>query len=204
MPPVLLGVSGMGSPTVARPGASIAGLTDAQLVDSTLATGTMPAEIAAHPELLELVLPTLRNDLTIVNDHVHRDDEPLSVPAGLPPIRLHDLRHGAATLALASGSDLKVVQHMLRHSSIAITADTYTSVLPQVARDAAEAAATLVRGTRPTTSAEQSAPTLHPHGPISASASGRKNEKDQVNQGGPRGTRTHNLRIKSPQLCRLS
>ena len=37
---------------------------------------------------------------------------------GLPPIRLHDLRHGAATLALASHTDLKVIQQMLGHSSI--------------------------------------------------------------------------------------
>ncbi len=44
----------------------------------------------------------------------------------LPPIRLHDLRHGAATLALASHTDLKVIQQMLRHSSIVTTADTYT------------------------------------------------------------------------------
>jgi integrase len=64
--------------------------------------------------------------------------------ADLPPIRLHDLRHGAATLALAGGANLKVVSEMLGHSSIGITADTYTSVLPEVARAAAEAAARLV------------------------------------------------------------
>jgi len=63
---------------------------------------------------------------------------------GLPPIRLHDLRHGAATLALAAGRDPKIVQEMLGHSSITITSDTYTSVLPEVAREAAEAAARLV------------------------------------------------------------
>ncbi|MEW2353021.1 tyrosine-type recombinase/integrase [Spirillospora sp. NPDC029432] len=57
---------------------------------------------------------------------------------GLPPIRLHDLRHGAATLALAAGVELKVVQEMLGHSSIVLTADTYTSVLPEVAHKAAE------------------------------------------------------------------
>jgi integrase len=68
----------------------------------------------------------------------------LTAQAGLPPIRLHDLRHGAATLALAAGADLKVVQETLRHSSITITADTYTSVLPQVAFAAAEATAALV------------------------------------------------------------
>ncbi|MET7400635.1 tyrosine-type recombinase/integrase [Dactylosporangium sp. NPDC005572] len=64
--------------------------------------------------------------------------------AGLPPIRLHDLRHGAATLALAAGADIKTVQAMLRHSTITLTANTYTSVLPAVAHHAAEAAAALI------------------------------------------------------------
>ena len=68
----------------------------------------------------------------------------LADQADLPPIRLHDLRHGAATLALAAGTDMKVVQAMLRHSSITITSDTYTSVLPEVARQAAEATARIV------------------------------------------------------------
>jgi integrase len=73
----------------------------------------------------------------------------LITQADLPPIRLHDLRHGAATLALASGADLKVVQEMLGHSSITITADTYTSVLPELARAAAEGVADLLpRGRR--------------------------------------------------------
>lgn len=43
----------------------------------------------------------------------------------------------------AGGADMKLVQALLRHSSLAITADTYTSVLPEVAREATEAAATL-------------------------------------------------------------
>ncbi len=74
----------------------------------------------------------------------------LARQAGLPPIRLHDLRHGAATLALAAGVDMKTVQHMLRHSSITITADTYTSVLPELARGAAEKTAAIVpRRVRP-------------------------------------------------------
>ncbi|MFC5744756.1 tyrosine-type recombinase/integrase [Actinomadura rugatobispora] len=54
------------------------------------------------------------------------------------PIRLHDLRHGAATLALTAGVELKVVREMLGHSSIVLTADTYASVLPEVAHRAAE------------------------------------------------------------------
>jgi integrase len=68
----------------------------------------------------------------------------LSFEAGLPRIRLHDLRHGAATLALAAGVDMKVISAMLRHSSTGITADIYTSVLPDVARNAAEAVVAMV------------------------------------------------------------
>ena len=86
----------------------------------------------------------------------------LTAAADLPPIRLHDLRHGAATLALAAGADLKTVSEMLGHSSIVITADTYTSVLPEHARAAAESAAALIAGSR-TTGIENSAPILHPY-----------------------------------------
>ncbi len=69
----------------------------------------------------------------------------LVAAGGLPPVRLHDLRHGAATLALAAGADLKVIQDLLGHASIVLTADTYTSVLPAVAADSAEAVARLIR-----------------------------------------------------------
>lgn len=64
--------------------------------------------------------------------------------SGLPPIRLHDLRHGAASLALAAGADLKVVSAMLGHATIQLTADTYTSVLPESAHRAAENSAALL------------------------------------------------------------
>ncbi|MHB8453083.1 MAG: site-specific integrase, partial [Mycobacteriales bacterium] len=77
-------------------------------------------------------------------EYVSRHFARLVRTADLPPIRLHDLRHGAASLALAGGADLKVVSDMLRHSSITITADTYTSVLPDTARAAAEAAVAIV------------------------------------------------------------
>lgn len=69
--------------------------------------------------------------------------------AGLPPIRLHDLRHGAATLLLAAGYEMKVVQETLGLSSITIAADTYTSVLPQLAHRSAEAVADLIRPAGP-------------------------------------------------------
>ncbi|MFD0855844.1 site-specific integrase, partial [Actinomadura adrarensis] len=56
-------------------------------------------------------------------DRLARTFTKLIVQHGLPPIRLHDLRHGAATLALAAGVELKVVQEMLGHSSIVLTAE---------------------------------------------------------------------------------
>jgi integrase len=68
----------------------------------------------------------------------------LAFGAGLPPIRFHDLRHGAATYALAAGLDVKIVQERLGHSSSALTRDVYTSVLPEVARAAAETVAAMI------------------------------------------------------------
>ncbi|WP_370321545.1 tyrosine-type recombinase/integrase [Actinoplanes sp. ATCC 53533] len=59
-------------------------------------------------------------------------------------MRLHDLRHGAASLAHAAGADLKTLQDLLGHSSILVTADTYTSVLPATQRHCADATAKLV------------------------------------------------------------
>jgi len=64
--------------------------------------------------------------------------------AGLRPIRLHDLRHGRASLLLAAGVPLAVVSKVLGHSSITITSDTYSHLLEGVGRDAAEAADALV------------------------------------------------------------
>lgn len=47
-------------------------------------------------------------------------------------MRFHDLRHGAATALLAAKVDLKVVSELLGHSSVAITADIYAHVLPEM------------------------------------------------------------------------
>ena len=68
----------------------------------------------------------------------------LVTDSGLPPVRLHDLRHGAASLAHAAGADLKTVQEQLGHTSIVLTADTYTSVLQQLHFRSAESTARLV------------------------------------------------------------
>lgn len=63
---------------------------------------------------------------------------------GLPPVRLHDLRHAAAGLAGAAGVDLKVIQHDLGHSSAVTTADTYAVVFGELAKESVRATAALL------------------------------------------------------------
>lgn len=59
--------------------------------------------------------------------------------AGLPPVRFHDLRHAHATLMLQQGIHPKIVSERLGHSSIGITLDTYSHVLPSMQAEAAKA-----------------------------------------------------------------
>lgn len=66
--------------------------------------------------------------------------------AGLPPIRLHDLRHTHATLSLKAGVHPRVVQERLGHANVSITLDTYSHVdLDMQAAAAARVAALVVR-----------------------------------------------------------
>jgi integrase len=69
-----------------------------------------------------------------------RSRKPLLKETGLPPnTRLHDLRHTCATLLLTKGVHPKIVQEMLGHSSISVTLDTYSHVLPNMQGAAADA-----------------------------------------------------------------
>jgi Phage integrase family len=123
--------------------------------------------------------------------------------AGLPPIRLHDLRHCAATLAYAAGGDTKMVSAMLRHSSTSITEDTYTTVLPELAHEMAEALAAIVPRGASGTGGLPSVSQEGPRGP--ADSGGEVKPLVRGLRGGRApGARTRNLRIKSPQLCQLS
>jgi len=58
--------------------------------------------------------------------------------AGVPPMRLHDLRHTFASMALDAGVDLKTVSSALGHSTISTTADIYVHVTDSLMRDAAD------------------------------------------------------------------
>ena len=66
--------------------------------------------------------------------------------AGLPKIRLHDVRHSYASAALAAGVPAKVVSERLGHANIAITMDTYSHVLPGLDAQAADTVARRILG----------------------------------------------------------
>ena len=61
-------------------------------------------------------------------------------------VRLHDLRHTYATLALRAGVDAKTVSARLGHSTVAFTLDVYTKAVPQLDREAADKIAGLIFG----------------------------------------------------------
>jgi integrase len=61
----------------------------------------------------------------------------LAAKAGLPRIRLHDLRHTHATLALGLGIHPKIVSERLGHSTIAFTLDIYSHATPHMQEEAA-------------------------------------------------------------------
>lgn len=72
------------------------------------------------------------------SDHVLRRFRALLALAGLPAMRYHDLRHGAASLMAAQGVPARVAMELLGHSQISTTMNIYAHVAPELQRDAAE------------------------------------------------------------------
>ncbi len=79
----------------------------------------------------------------VLSDTFHRHVR----KARLPRIRLHDLRHTYATVALSAGIHPKIVSERLGHGSISITLDTYSHVLPSMSEGAANQVADVIFGT---------------------------------------------------------
>jgi integrase len=77
-------------------------------------------------------------------DWVTRRFTKLVKDSGLPPVRFHDLRHGAAGVGSAAGMDLKQLQEDLGHSNPWTTIRTYACVFKQVATAAVQKAADLL------------------------------------------------------------
>jgi integrase len=128
-------------------------------------------------------------------DYITRHFEWLVRRADVPPVRLHDLRHGAASLTYRATKDLKAVQTLLGHSQISITADTYTSLFEEAEREAAEAAAALVPRV-----AGRGVPNVFPIEPENDAGPSPQQTKGQVRRGAPPGTRTPDPLIKSQLL----
>jgi integrase len=76
-----------------------------------------------------LVFPTTTGTTMSGTNLLGRHFKPLLKRAGLPAIRLHDLRHTCATILLMAGTHPKYVQELLGHASINITLDTYSHVI---------------------------------------------------------------------------
>src|SRR3954469_13463238 len=121
--------------------------------------------------------------------------DPAVRAAGLSDVTPHDLRHTAASLAVASGANVKSVQRMLGHASAAMTLDVYSGLFDD---DLTALADRMDAAARAAQEARVGAVWARP--PTERSGKSERGGHD----GGPRGARTHNPRIKSPLLCQLS
>jgi len=70
----------------------------------------------------------------------------LLADAGLPRQRFHDLRHACASLLLVQGVHPRVVMEVLGHSQYSLTMNTYSHVIPQLQREAADRMESLLAG----------------------------------------------------------
>ncbi len=84
-----------------------------------------------------LVFPNTEGGPYDAGNMVKRFHKALEV-AGLPRINFHSLRHTCASLLLSQGVPMKVVQELLGHSDYYLTANTYSHVVPEMKREAAD------------------------------------------------------------------
>ncbi|MEO8322658.1 MAG: tyrosine-type recombinase/integrase [Actinomycetota bacterium] len=77
-------------------------------------------------------------------NEVTRAFRDLVMVSGLPRIRLHDLRHTHATLAMQAGIHPKIVSERLGHSNISFTLDVYSHAIPHLQTEAAQKLSDLV------------------------------------------------------------
>ncbi|MGD9527584.1 MAG: tyrosine-type recombinase/integrase [Pseudonocardia sp.] len=82
---------------------------------------------------------TRRNGQPLRHEYVLRHLRQLTTDAGLPRIRVHDLRHFAATTMLSSQVPLAMASKTMRHSTLSTTTEVYGHLLRHVAHQAVEA-----------------------------------------------------------------
>ena len=93
-----------------------------------------------------LIFPNHLGEPRRSNSVVNASFERVKKKGNLPNIRFHDLRHTCATLLLTKGVHPKIVQELLGHSSISITLDTYSHVLPNMQEKVVEAMEDIFEG----------------------------------------------------------
>jgi site-specific recombinase XerD len=97
-------------------------------------------------------------------ERVLRHFHDLTTAAGLPRVRVHDLRHLAATIMIAAGVPLAMVSKTLRHSTLSTTVDVYGHLTRQAAQDAVDATSTaLDNAERKAREARQEGARMRPH-----------------------------------------
>lgn len=95
---------------------------------------------------LDLVFPSKLGTPLDGGNVLSRVLHPLLRQAGLPIIRFHDLRHTAASLALAQGRNIKEVSELLGHADVAVTLSLYAHVSPDMQGQLADAMDAALRG----------------------------------------------------------
>ncbi len=102
-------------------------------------TRSVPVPPALMPAILrscdgksgdDLVFTAARGGALRLNNWRRRVFDPACEAAGIRGVTPHDLRHTAASLAIAAGANVKAVQQMLGHASAAMTLDIYAGLFP--------------------------------------------------------------------------
>jgi integrase len=119
------------SATIALPDAVVAGLGEHRRAQRA---ERLRAKVWVNPELV--FTTTVGTPLEPRN--VNRAWDDLCARAQVRKVRVHDLRHGAASFMLGAGVDMKTIQATLRHSRLSTTADIYAHVCADVQRGAAD------------------------------------------------------------------
>lgn len=126
-----------GARTVRLTGQTLAALNEHRKVQLTRRL------VAQEWQNFDLIVATGKG--TPINaNNVSRSFSRLTQKAKLPAIRVHDLRHGAATMLLLAGEQPKIVSERLGHANIGITLDLYSHVLPDMQERAAKAMSDLI------------------------------------------------------------
>ncbi len=116
-----------------------------------VATSALEDHLASQsePGADGLVFPAPEGGFLRLENFRKRVWTPATAAAGVAPLRVHDLRHTCASLAIAAGADVKVLQRMLGHASASLTLDRYGHMLPGQAQSVADRLDAMARAAKP-------------------------------------------------------